>query len=253
MSIQVNIHHVSKKFDFRTVIDDVSISIKPGESFVILGGSGAGKSVMLKMIVGLISPDDGIVKIGDRIVNKNLPFRDDMSIWKDIGYLFQENALFDWMTLWENVGFMELHHFKKKRSLVKELAIEKLSMVGIKESLCGLYPHQISGGMQKRVGIARAIFHNPKLILFDEPTSGLDPIISSAINQLTLDMSKNIGATAITITHDIKAATAVGDRIGLLYRGKFIWCGTREEFANSDDPAVIQFSQGLEDGPLRLM
>ena len=248
MSLGVELININKSFGERTVLDEVSIKINPGESFVILGSSGTGKSVMLKLIAGLMEPDAGQIIVGDVIINEATN-RVKRNLWKNIGYLFQENALFDWLNLWQNVGFKDLFYYNKKPELVKEKAIEKLLAVGISLDAIELYPSQISGGMQKRAGIARAIMHSPRLMLFDEPTSGLDPIISNTINYLTIEMSKKIGATAITITHDINSAKIVGDRVGLLYKGKFIWCGTREEFATTTNPAVMQFILGNEKGP----
>ncbi len=250
MGLSVELINISKSFDKYNVLTDVSIKIKPGESFVILGASGAGKSVTLKLIAGLLAPDNGQIKIGDISINKNSRENKDNLLWKRIGYVFQDNSLFDWLNLWENIGFRDLFYYHKKKEQVKEKAIEKLLSVGILSNYAELYPSQISGGMQKRVGIARAIMNNPQLMLMDEPTSGLDPIISNTINRLTLDLSKKISATAITITHDINAAKMVGDRIALLYKENFIWCGTKEEFNNSDNPALIQFINGSEEGPL---
>ncbi len=251
MGFSVELKNINKSFGDKSILENVDLKVHSGESFVILGSSGTGKSVMLKLIAGLIEPDDGQIFIDDVVINEATS-RVKSDLWKNIGYLFQENALFDWLNLWQNVGFKDLFYYNKKSNIVKELAIEKLLSVGIPIDSIELYPSQISGGMQKRVGIARAIMHNPKLMLFDEPTSGLDPIISNTINNLTINMSKKINATAITITHDINAAKIVGDRIGLLYRGKFIWCGTRAEFNSTDNTAIQQFINGNENGPLHL-
>ena len=241
---------VEKSFGPNHVLCGVDIDVAPGRSLVILGGSGSGKSVMLKNALGLMTPDAGkIVFDGEDVTHDQGKEREAMRA--RVGMLFQSGALFDSLTVWENVAFRLLNADKMKRSDAKDQAIETLKKVRLGASVADLRPAEISGGMQKRVALARAIITKPDLIFFDEPTTGLDPITADAINDLIIEQVKALGAAAVSITHDMASARKVADEIAMLYEGKIIWRGPASEIDHSGNDHVDQFVHGRADGPIQ--
>ena len=234
--VKIALSHVAKSFGDKHVLRDVDLEIYEGESVVIIGGSGTGKSVTLKCLLGLIEPDKGHIKMAT----------------DNIGMLFQGAALFDSLTVWENVAFVMLQKRHADRAAAKRLAIQKLAQVGLKPEVADAYPADLSGGMKKRVGLARAIATNPDIIFFDEPTTGLDPIMADVINDLIVDCVKKLGATALTITHDMNSARKIADRIAMLYNGEIIWVGTVAELDKTNNPYVRQFVAGSAQGPIKM-
>lgn len=237
----ISVQNLVKQFDTRTVIDGISFDLYEQESFGIIGGSGTGKSVLLKCIIGLINYQKGHVLFQG---GKKPSFH--------IGMLFQGGALFDSLPIWENVAFSLIYQEKMSRLQARKIAIEKLEAVDLDENVCDHFPSEMSGGMQKRISLARSIVNNPKVIFFDEPTAGLDPIVTTTINNLIMRCVKEIGASAITITHDIGSLKKIAGRVALLFKGKFIWTGTIQEMLHTQDPAIVQFINGYEKGPLTL-
>ena len=241
---------VEKSFGSNHVLRGVDIDVAPGRSLVVLGGSGSGKSVMLKNALGLMTPDAGkILFDGQDVTNDQGKTREAMR--SRVGMLFQSGALFDSLTVWENVAFRLLNADKLKRPDAKDQAIETLKKVRLGASVADLRPAEISGGMQKRVALARAIITKPDLIFFDEPTTGLDPITADAINDLILEQVKALGAAAVTITHDMASARKVADEIAMLFEGKIIWRGPASEIDRSGNDHVDQFVHGRADGPIQ--
>jgi phospholipid/cholesterol/gamma-HCH transport system ATP-binding protein len=237
-----------KSFGNHVVLNGIDLDLHVGESFVVIGGSGTGKSVLIKCILGLIQPDAGSIKIdGEEIIG--LSYARQQQALDKIGMLFQGGALFDSMTVWENVAFALTQGHGMNAQQAKVIALEKLQAVDLDESTASSYPAELSGGMQKRVALARAIASNPEIIFFDEPTTGLDPIVSGTINKLIIDSVRRIGASALTITHDISSLRQIADRVGLLYEGQLIWTGTVKQMDASKDPYVVQFINGLPHGP----
>ncbi|MBO5996961.1 MAG: ABC transporter ATP-binding protein [Alphaproteobacteria bacterium] len=248
---KIKMMDVHKSFGKKNVLNGMNLEIKKGESLVIIGGSGTGKSVTLKCILGLLAPDKGAIEIdGQNILN--MTARDREQINSQIGMLFQGAALFDSMSVWENVAFGLMQGQKMDKKQAKAIAIEKLRQVGLKKDVADMYPADLSGGMKKRVGLARAIATNPQIIFFDEPTTGLDPIMSDVINDLIVSCVKKLGATALTITHDMASARKIADRIAMLYEGKIIWIGTVKEIEKTTNPYVKQFITGSATGPINM-
>ena len=245
------IKNLSKSFGPKTVLENIDLEIKEKESLVIIGGSGSGKSVFIKCMFGIMAPDSGSVSYwGDEFYSA--PAEKKKDIISKIGVLFQGGALFDSLKIWQNISFSLIHNFKYDNDRAKEVAIEKLSMVGLSKDVADLYPSELSGGMQKRAGLARAIATNPKVIFFDEPTSGLDPINTEVINDLIKKCSHELGATTVTITHDMKSANKISDRVAMLYKGKLIWIGNHNDLMNSGNEFVHQFINGNTDGPIKI-
>ncbi len=224
----ISILNLSLSFDDRTVLKDLNFDILKGESLVILGGSGSGKSVLTKTIIGLLAPDSGSVKINSKSKNK-------------FGVLFQNSALFDYVTVWENISFNYKKRFNISKKEAKQLAIEKLNDVGLEESIADMFPIELSGGMKKRGALARAIAHNPEIIILDEPTSGLDPIMSDIVNEIIIKLSRDLNPTIITITHDIHSAFKIADKIAVLYEGEIISHGTVQEIQNTNNEYIKKF------------
>ena len=246
--LKICVRGLKKSFGNHVVLNGIDLDLHAGESFVVIGGSGTGKSVLIKCILGLIQPDAGSIKIdGEEIVGLSST-RQQKALDK-FGMLFQGGALFDSMTVWENVAFALTQGHGMDATQAKKIAMEKLEAVNLDESTAYCYPAELSGGMQKRVALARAIASNPEVIFFDEPTTGLDPIVSGTINKLIMDSVRRIGASALTITHDIGSLRQIADRVGLLFEGKLIWRGTVKEMDKSKDPYVVQFINGLPHGP----
>lgn len=241
---------VHKSFGPKKVLRGVNIDVAPGQSLVILGGSGSGKSVMLKNALGLMTPDRGLIEFdGVDITHDQGKPREAMRA--RVGMLFQSGALFDSLTVWENVAFRLVFAEGVKRKDAKEQAIETLRQVRLGSDVADLYPAEISGGMQKRVGLARAIISKPDLIFFDEPTTGLDPITADAINDLIIEQVKALGAAAVSITHDMASARKIADEIAMLYEGEIIWRGPASQIDHSGNDHVDQFVHGRADGPIQ--
>lgn len=240
---------VHKSFGRNHVLRGVDLSIPAGKSMVIIGGSGTGKSVMIKSVLGIVHPDSGSILIdGEETIGLDSRGRDRMM--KKFGMLFQGAALFDSLKVWENVAFGLIHGRGMNRKEAYAIAVEKLHAVGLQEAVGQLYPAELSGGMQKRVGLARAIAANPEIIFFDEPTTGLDPIMADVINNLIVKCTKELGATALSITHDMASVRKIADYVAMIYEGKIIWTGPVEDLDQSGNPYVDQFIHGRADGPI---
>lgn len=239
---------VKKSFGANHVLRGVNLKIESAESMVVIGGSGTGKSVILKHIIGLIRPDSGKIVIDGENISE-LPERELNEFRKRFGMLFQGAALFDSLSVWENVGFGLKEHRNLADSEVREIAREKLRMVGLK-GIEDRMPADLSGGMKKRVGLARAIAMDPQIILYDEPTTGLDPIMSDVINNLIREMNQQLSVTSVTITHDMKSAYKIADKIAMLYQGEILEVGTPEEIRESANPVIQQFINGSAVGPI---
>lgn len=248
MSIKIKVEGLFKSFGKREVLHDINFDVKDKEIFVIIGGSGSGKSTVIKHIIGLLKPSSGRVLV-DSVDVGTLKNIDLIEFRKKVGYLFQEGALFDSLKIWENVGFYYLENTKMSTKEIKKIAIEKLSLVGLKD-IEDLYPSQLSGGMRKRVSLARAISYNPEIILYDEPTSGLDPVTSAMIDKLILKLRDEIGVTSVVVTHDLESAFSIADRIMYIHKGRVIAIGTPQEIRESQDPTVRQFINRLPEGPI---
>lgn len=248
---KIEIKNLHKAFGKKVVLDGIDLEIKKGESLVVIGGSGTGKSVLIKCIQGILVPDSGSIKVdGQEIVNANEEIRDAMH--GKMGMLFQGGALFDSLTVWENVAFGLIENKGMPKKEAKMEAIRLLRQVGLTPDVADLSPSELSGGMQKRVSLARAIATRPEIIFFDEPTTGLDPIMSDVINDLIIESAKGLGATALTITHDMASARKIADKIAMLYKGKIIWQGTVKEMDNTENPYVRQFINGCSQGPIKV-
>ena len=241
---------IHKSFGSKQVLTGVDLDVAPGKSLVVLGGSGSGKSVMLKNALGLMTPNQGqILFDGEDVTHDQGKTREAMRA--RIGMLFQSAALFDSLTVWENIAFRLLNADGVKRKEAKERAIETLKQVRLGSDVADLTPAEISGGMQKRVGLARAIVSRPELIFFDEPTTGLDPITADAINDLIVEQTKALGAAAISITHDMASARKIADEIAMLFEGKIIWRGPASDIDDSGNAYVDQFVHGRAEGPIQ--
>jgi phospholipid/cholesterol/gamma-HCH transport system ATP-binding protein len=246
------IKDLKKNFGSKQVLTGIDLQANKGESIVILGGSGSGKSVLIKIIASLLTPRSGSVKIDDMEV-ANIGVRDRDKLMEKFGFLFQGGALFDSIPIWENVAFRLINQKKIDKKRARAIAIEKLKAVGLSEKVADLYPAELSGGMQKRASLARAIAADPEIIFFDEPTTGLDPIMADVINDLIISNSKQLGATTITITHDMASARKIADKIAMLYEGKIIWFGDVKNMDSSDNPYLEQFIHGRAEGPINFL
>jgi len=248
---KIEVKGLHKRFGTKVVLDGVDLSVDPGESLVIIGGSGTGKSVTIKSILGLITPDKGSIKVDDREVTR-LTGRAREEVNRKFGMLFQAAALFDSLTVWENVAFGLIQGRGVNRAEAKKIALQKLAKVGLGPEVGELSPSELSGGMQKRVGLARAIAAEPEIIFFDEPTTGLDPIMADVINDLIVTTVKDMGVTTLSITHDMVSARKIADKIAMIYKGKIIWSGRKEDIDNSGNPYVDQFIHGRAEGPIKM-
>ncbi|MCE5972886.1 ATP-binding cassette domain-containing protein [Sinirhodobacter sp. WL0062] len=243
----IELEGITKAFGKKQVLRGVNLSVGRGQSLVVIGGSGTGKSVLLKCILGLIQPDDGVIRLDGQDV-REAP-RD--AFLARFGMLFQGGALFDSLPVWQNVAFRLLRgSLKRPRTEAREIALEKLRRVGLGEEVLDLFPAELSGGMQKRVSLARAIAAEPEVIFFDEPTTGLDPIMAGVINQLIREIVTEMGATAITITHDMTSVRAIADQVAMLHDGRVQWAGSIAEMDTTSDPYVQQFIHGRAEGPI---
>ena len=246
---KIQLTNVHKRFGDNVVLNGVNLEIMPGESVVIIGGSGTGKSVSIKCILGLLTPDAGDVKVDGRSV-LTLSNSERNAVNAKIGMLFQHAALFDSLSVWENVAFGLIEGEGMSPKKAREIAMEKLIAVGLTEEIATMWPADLSGGMRKRVGLARAIAIDPEIIFFDEPTTGLDPIMGDVINDLIVEITHNIGATGLSITHDMASARKIADKIAMLYKGKIIWAGRVEELDTADNAFLQQFIRGDAEGPI---
>ncbi|NOC44490.1 ABC transporter ATP-binding protein [Ruegeria sp. HKCCD7559] len=243
----IRMENVHKAFGDNHVLQGMNLEIPKGTSMVIIGGSGTGKSVALKCILGLIKPDSGMIYVDGKDASKG----DRDAFLARFGMLFQGAALFDSLTVWQNVAFRLLRgSLKRPTEEAREIAIDKLRRVGLKSDVADRFPAELSGGMQKRVGLARAIAAEPEIIFFDEPTTGLDPIMSGVINDLIREIVTEMGATAMTITHDMSSVRAIADNVAMLHGGVIQWTGPVSQMDASGDPYVEQFISGSAEGPI---
>lgn len=248
---KISIRGLKKHFGPKKVLDGLDLDVAVGESVVVIGGSGTGKSVLLKCILGLLEADDGSIKIdGQEVVGMSVNEREKVN--RKFGMLFQSAALFNSLSVWENVAFGLIQGQKMPRKQAKEIAVQNLAQVGLTREVGELSPAELSGGMRKRVGLARAIATTPEIIFFDEPTTGLDPIMSDVIDKLIVKCVKELGATGVSITHDMKSARQIAHRIAMLHQGKIIWQGPVAEIDRDPNPYVDQFVHGRAEGPIQM-
>ncbi|HEU4548203.1 MAG TPA: ATP-binding cassette domain-containing protein [Rhizomicrobium sp.] len=251
MTPKIELRGVKKRFGPKVVLDGIDLVIEPGSSLVVIGGSGTGKSVMIKSVLGIIRPDEGTILVdGEDVTHINGAARD--RVMRKFGMLFQGAALFDSLPVWENVAFGLIQGRGMARKAARDIAIQKLAKVGLTEDVAFLSPAELSGGMQKRVGLARAIAADPEIIFFDEPTTGLDPIMADVINELIVSTVKDVGATTLSITHDMASARKISDRIAMLYGGRIIWTGPTAQIDQSGNSYVDQFIHGRAEGPIKM-
>jgi phospholipid/cholesterol/gamma-HCH transport system ATP-binding protein len=248
---KIAVRGLKKSFGRKVVLDGIDLDVGVGESVVVIGGSGTGKSVMVRCILDLLEPDSGSIKIDGQEV-LGLPEAERERLMHKFGMLFQGAALFDSLPVWENVAFGLIQGRGIEREHAKEIAIQKLGAVGLGPEVGELRPSELSGGMQKRVGLARAIAAEPEIIIFDEPTTGLDPIMADVINNLIVQCVRDLGATAISITHDMASAHKIADRIAMIYKGRIIWSGPKDAIDHSGNPYVDQFIHGRAEGPIKM-
>jgi phospholipid/cholesterol/gamma-HCH transport system ATP-binding protein len=248
---KIEIRGLSKSFGPKVVLNGLDLDVAVGESVVVIGGSGTGKSVLLKCILGLLTPDSGSIKIdGEEVVGLRGQDRD--RVLRKFGMLFQNAALFDSLPVWENVAFGLIQGSGMGLVEAKKVAIEKLAAVGMTAEVGELSPAELSGGMRKRVGLARAIATTPEIIFFDEPTTGLDPIMGDVINDLIVKCVHELGASTLSITHDMASARKIAHRVAMLYNGKIIWAGPVENIDDSGNDYVDQFIHGRAEGPIQM-
>ena len=248
---KIEVRGLRKSFGPKVVLDELDLEIGQRESLVVIGGSGTGKSVLIKNLIGIMEPDGGSIQIdGEETVGLSGERRDRVSA--KFGMLFQGAALFVGMEVWQNVAFRLLNGHGLSKSAAKELALDKLALVGLGPSVAEMSPADLSGGMQKRVGLARAIATEPEILFFDEPTTGLDPIMGDVINDLIVKCVREIGASALTITHDMSSARKIADRIAMIYKGKIIWHGRADSIDDCGNDYVEQFIHGRPDGPIKM-
>ncbi len=251
MTPKISLKDVRKSFGAKKVLDGVTLDIAPKESVVVIGGSGTGKSVLIKSILGILLADSGEIKVdGEEVAQIPASARD--AVNRKFGMLFQGGALFDSLPVWENVAFGLLQREHISRAEAKDRAVATLAKVGLASDVALLSPAELSGGMQKRVGLARAIAGEPEIVFFDEPTTGLDPIMADVINDLIVSCVRHQGITALSITHDMHSARKIADRVCMLYEGKLIWTGPSSDVDRSGNPYVDQFVHGAAEGPIKM-
>jgi len=242
---------VEKSFGRKRVLDGIDLAVAAGESLVIIGGSGTGKSVLIKCILGLMRPEAGSIRIdGEETVGLRRAGRE--RVIRKFGMLFQGSALFDSLSVWENVAFGLVQGRAMRRDEARDIALKKLAAVGLGPEVAILSPAELSGGMQKRVALARAIAAEPEIVFFDEPTTGLDPIMADVINRLIVSSVRELGATTVSITHDMTSARRIADRIAMLHKGRIVWQGQASEIDHTDNPFVDQFVHGRAEGPIQM-
>jgi len=248
---KIRVRGLHKAFGDKVVLDGLDLDVGIGESVVVIGGSGTGKSVLLKCILGLLEPDAGTIEVdGQEVMGIDAAGRERIN--RKFGMLFQGAALFDSLPVWKNVGFGLLALGKISRDEAREVAVDKLAKVGLVAEVADLYPAELSGGMQKRVGLARAIAHDPEIIFFDEPTTGLDPIMADVINDLIVEITRDAGTSALSITHDMVSARKIANRVAMLYQGRIIWVGPVDDIDRAGDERVDQFIHGRAEGPIKM-
>jgi phospholipid/cholesterol/gamma-HCH transport system ATP-binding protein len=240
-----------KAFGPKQVLDGVDLEVPRGSSMVILGGSGSGKSVTVKCVLGLIEPDGGTIEVDGRDLSA-MTRAERKAVLDRTGMLFQNGALFDSLPVWENVCFKLLAQKRISRRAARDKAAEVLALVGLAPEVCDLWPAELSGGMQKRVALARAIAAEPDLLFFDEPTTGLDPIMGAVIDGLIVDVVKRLGATAVSITHDMASARRIGDRAAMIHKGRIVWTGDAKTLGATGNALVDQFARGEREGPITM-
>jgi phospholipid/cholesterol/gamma-HCH transport system ATP-binding protein len=248
---KISLRGVTKAFGPKQVLRGIDLDVTAGESMVVIGGSGTGKSVLLKCILGLMQPDDGSIKI-DGVETVELGDNGRGQVMRKFGMLFQGGALFDSLRVWENVAFGPIQSDGMPPDKAREVAINKLGNVGLGPEIGELFPSELSGGMQKRVALARAIAREPEIIFFDEPTTGLDPIMGAVIDGLVVDCVKQLGSTAVAITHDMASARRIGDAAAMIHRGRIVWSGPASALMDSGNPVVDQFTHGRREGPIQM-
>ncbi len=248
---KIRLRGVTKRFGDKLVLDGIDLDVAPQTSMVVIGGSGSGKSVLLKCILGLITPDAGSIEIDGQDVLRMRPKERDAARAR-IGMLFQNGALFDSISVAENVAFGLLAQKKATRAEARKRAEEVLAQVGLAASVGDLSPAELSGGMQKRVALARAIAATPDILFFDEPTTGLDPIMGAVIDGLIMEQVKRMGSTAIAITHDMASARRIGDRAAMIHKGRIVWEGEAASLMESGNAMVDQFTHGRREGPIQM-
>ena len=248
---KIRLRGVTKRFGDKLVLDGIDLTVAPRSSMVVIGGSGSGKSVLIKCILGLIEPDEGSIEIDGQDVLR-LPRREREAARARIGMLFQNGALFDSLTVADNVAFGLLAQKKATRAEAHARAEEVLAQVGLAASVGELFPAELSGGMQKRVALARAIAATPDILFFDEPTTGLDPIMGAVIDGLIVEQVRRMGSTAIAITHDMASARRIGDRAAMIHKGRIVWEGPAASLMDSGNPMVDQFTHGRREGPIQM-
>jgi phospholipid/cholesterol/gamma-HCH transport system ATP-binding protein len=249
-SVKIEVVNLHKSFGNNHVLRGVNLEVRNGESMVVIGGSGVGKSVLIKCIIGLVRPDSGSIRVDGQAIT-SLNEKSLNEIRKKFGMLFQAGALFDSLSVWENVGFGLKQHTSLGNEEIKAIAVDKLRLVGLRH-VEDLMPSELSGGMRKRVSLARAIAMEPEILLYDEPTTGLDPIMADVINDLIVQMRKKLEVTSIAITHDMVSAYKIADRIAMLYQGEIIEVGTPQQNRKSGNAIVQQFIQGRAEGPIKV-
>jgi phospholipid/cholesterol/gamma-HCH transport system ATP-binding protein len=248
---KIAIQGLDKSFGRKRVLDGIDLAVSAGESLVVIGGSGVGKSVLIKCVLGLMRADAGSIRIdGEETVGLRRKARE--RLMHKFGMLFQGSALFDSLRVWENVAFGLVQGRGMARAEAREIALQKLAAVGLGPEVAMLSPAELSGGMQKRVALARAIAAEPEIIFFDEPTTGLDPIMADVINRLIVKIVRELGATTISITHDMTSARRIADRIAMLHKGRIVWQGPTAEIDRTDNPYVDQFVHGRAEGPIQM-
>jgi phospholipid/cholesterol/gamma-HCH transport system ATP-binding protein len=247
--LKIKVRGLTKTFGRKIVLKDLDLDVERGRSLVVIGGSGTGKSVLIKCILGLLTPDSGSIEIdGEEVVD--MPVAERERVMLKFGMLFQGAALFDSLPVWENVAFGLIAGRGVDRSAARKIALDKLEAVGLDANVGELFPAELSGGMQKRVSLARAIAAEPEIIFFDEPTTGLDPIMSQVINELVKKCVNGLGATALSITHDMHSLRMIGDNAAMIYEGRIIWAGPASAIDHSGNPYVDQFVNGRSEGPI---
>ncbi len=249
--IKLRVVNLYKSFGEKHVLKGCDLEVREGENMVVIGGSGSGKTVLIKSVIGLIQPDKGKVYV-DGLEMTSLNERQLNQMRKKFGMLFQGGALFDSLKIWENVGFGLRQHTRLSEKEIRRIASEKLRLLGLSD-IEDLMPAELSGGMKKRVSLARATAMEPEILLYDEPTTGIDPMMADAINELIIQMRERLKVTSIAITHDMTSAYKIADRIAMLYQGKIIEVGTPEEMKRSPNPLVQQFIQGKSEGPIKIL
>ncbi len=248
---KIRVSQLRKAFGDHVALDGIDLELEAGQSMVLFGASATGKSLLLKCILGLVTPDSGNIEV-DGVDTAAIGGRDRAAFMDRFSMLFQRSGLFDSLPIWENVAFKLINHRRLDRREAREIANEKLHSVGLSAGTGDLYPAELSGGMQKRVGIARAIATDPEIVFFDEPTAGLDPIMSNRINDLIVDCLERTGASAVSITSDMVSARRISERMAMIHDGRVVWSGATEELDRTENPYVVQFVNKRAEGPIRM-